>query len=38
MVTAKIGETEEKVRVGRSRRLGKEVVLCVQAVAGKKRF
>ena len=37
-VTAKIGEMEEKTMEGRSRRMRGEVVDCVRAVVGKKKF
>ena len=38
MVTAKVGDMKGKERVGRSRMLRKEVVVCVQSVVAKKIF
>ena len=38
MVTAKVGDMRGKERVGRSRILRKEVVVCVQSVVGNKKF
>ena len=38
MATSKVGEMEQKAKLGRSRRLRKEVAGCVKAIAGKKRF
>ena len=38
VVKAKVREIEENTREGRSRRMRKEVVGCVQDVVGKKRF
>ena len=38
LVNAKVGNTEEKTREGRSRRMRKEMVVCLQAVVGKKKF
>ena len=38
VVKAKVGELEKITRGGRSRRMRKEVVVCVQDVAGKKKF
>ena len=35
---AKIGEMEENTRDGRSRRMSKYVVVCFQAMVGKKKF
>ena len=37
-VKEKVGETEENIREGRSRRTGKEVSICVQAVLWKNNF
>ena len=38
VVKAKIGELEEEVRVGSSRRMRKELTGVVQAILGKMRF
>ena len=38
VVKAKIGELEEEVRVGSSRRTRKELTGVVQAISGKRRF
>ena len=38
VVKAKIGELEEEVRVGSSRRMSKELTVVVQAISGKRRF
>ena len=38
VVKAKVGELEKITRDGRSRRMRKEVVGCVQSVVGKKKF
>ena len=38
VVNAKVGEIEENTREGRIRRMRKEVVGCIRAVAGKKIF
>ena len=38
VVKAKVGETEENKREGRSRMLRKDVLGCVQSVVGKTRF
>ena len=38
VVKAKVGELEKITREGRSRRMRKEVVGCVQSVVGKKNF
>ena len=38
MVTVKVGEIEEKAKMGRSIRLSKEVMGCVQDVVGEKKF
>ena len=38
MVTVKVGDMKGKERVGRSKMLWKEVVVCVQSVVGKKIF
>ena len=38
VVKAKVGELENIKREGRSRRMRKEVVGCVQSVVGKKNF
>ena len=38
VVKAKIGELEEEVRVGRSRRMRKELTGVVQGIPGKRRF
>ena len=38
MVTVKVGEIEEKANMGRSIRLSKEVMGCVQDVVGEKKF
>ena len=38
IVTAKVGEMEEKTKDGRSTRNGKEVMGCFQACMGKKKF
>ena len=37
-VKAKVGNMEENTREGRSRRISKEVVVCVHTVARKKKF
>ena len=37
-VKAKIGELEEEVRVGSSRRMRKELTGVVQGISGKRRF
>ena len=37
-VKAKIGELEEEVRVGSSRRMSKELTGLVQSISGKRRF
>ena len=37
-VKAKIGELEEEVRVGSSRRMRKELTGVVQSISGKRRF
>ena len=37
-VKAKIGELEEEVRVGSSRRMRKELTGAIQAILGKRRF
>ena len=38
VVKAKVGELEKITRKGRSRRMRKEVVVCVQSLVGKKKF
>ena len=38
IVTEKVGEIEEKTRVGRGRRLRKEVMICIKDVVEKNRF
>ena len=38
VVKAKVGELEKITREGRSRRMRKEVVGCVQSLVGKKKF
>ena len=38
VVKAKVVELEKITMKGRSRRIRKEVVLCVQSVVGKKKF
>ena len=38
VVKAKVGELEKITRKGRSRRMRKEVVGCVQSVVGKNKF
>ena len=38
VVKAKIGELEEEVRVGSSRRMRKELIGVVQAISGKRKF
>ena len=38
IMTVKVGGVEEKARVGRSIRLSKEVMGCVQDVVGEKKF
>ena len=38
VVKSKVGDLEKITREGRSRRTRKEVALCVQDVAGKKKF
>ena len=38
VVKAKVGELEKITREGRSRRMRKEVVVCVQSVVGKNKF
>ena len=38
VVKAKVGELEQISREGRSRRMRKEVVGCVQSVVGKKKL
>ena len=38
VVKAKVGELEKITREGRSRRMSKEVMGCVQSVVGKKKF
>ena len=38
VVKAKIGELEEEVRVGSSRRMRKEFNVVVQGVSGRRRF
>ena len=38
VVKTKIGELEEEVRVGSSRRMRKELTGVVQGVSGKRRF
>ena len=38
VVKAKVGELEKITREGRSRRMRKEVVGCVQSVVGNKKF
>ena len=38
VVQAKVGELEKITRKGRSRRMRKEVVGCVQSVVGKNKF
>ena len=38
VVKAKVGELEKITRTGRSRRMRKEVVGCVQSVVGKNKF
>ena len=38
VVTVKVRDTEDKKREGRSRRMRRKVVGCVQAVVGKKNF
>ena len=38
VIKAKVGETEENTREGRSRTMRKEVVGCVQDVVGKNKF
>ena len=37
-VKAKIGELEEEVRVGSTRKMSKELTGVVQAISGKRRF
>ena len=37
-VKSKVGNMEENTREGRSRRISKEVVVCVHTVARKKKF
>ena len=38
VVKAKVGDVEDNKRGGRSRRVSKEVVVCVQNVMGEKRL
>ena len=38
VVKAKVGDLEKILREGRSRRMRKEVVGCIESVAGKKNF
>ena len=38
VVKAKVGELEKTTREGRSRRMRKDVLVCVQAMVGKKKF
>ena len=38
LVKSKVGKIEENTREGRSRRIRKDVVGCVQAVVGNKKF
>ena len=38
ILKAKVGEMENITREGRSKRMGKEVVGCVQSLVGKKKF
>ena len=38
VVKAKVGELENITREGRSRRMSREVVVCVQSVVGKNNF
>ena len=38
VVKAKVGELEKITRKGRTRRMKKEVVGCVQSVVGKNKF